>query len=89
MMAVALPLKSVVQCSMFFIIGCFFLSSLSAVLQHKSVTSCVLHYVHREHFSPILYLVNFYVHEDGYCALFGLSSPIPLSFYVGPAFFGS
>ena len=89
MMAVALPLQSVVQCSTFFIIGWFFTSSLSAMLQHKSVTSCVLHYVHREYFSPILYLANFYVLEDGYCALFGLSSPIPLSFSVGPAFFDS
>lgn len=48
--------------------------------------SCGLYYVHREHFSPILYLENFCVLKLGYCALFGLSSPIHLSFSIGPAF---
>lgn len=51
--------------------------------------SCGLYYVHREHFSPILCLENSCVLEAGYCTPFGLSSPVPLSFPVGPAFFDS
>lgn len=80
----ALPLQPGAQCSTSFILGWVFMSSLSDMF-----ASCGMYYVHREHFSLTLYLEDFYVLELGYCALFGLSTPIPLSFSVGPAFFDS